>query len=143
MLWARRVGQSTWQFPQGGIRSDESPEQALYRELREEVGLLPEHVEVIGCTRSWLHYRLPRHLIRRGRKPLCIGQKQRWFLLRLTAGEENLRFDHCDRPEFDHWRWVDYWFPLQEVVFFKREVYRSALLELAPLLEPTTHSEHG
>ncbi len=134
LFWARRIGQNAWQFPQGGIRRDESPEEALYRELREEIGLLPEHVEVIGCTRDWLHYRLPRRLIRRDRKPLCIGQKQRWFLLRLVADETQFCFDHADRPEFDGWRWVNYWHPLKEVVPFKRDVYRRALRELAPLL---------
>lgn len=134
VLWARRVGQDAWQFPQGGIREHESAEQALYRELHEEVGLRPEQVEIIGRSREWLAYRLPRHLLRHDRKPLCIGQKQRWFLLRLTGSEEDVRLDRSDKPEFDHWRWVEYWHPLQEVVSFKRNVYRSALQEFEPLL---------
>lgn len=134
VLWARRVGQDAWQFPQGGIREHESAEQALYRELHEEVGLRPEQVEIIGRSREWLAYRLPRHLLRHDRKPLCIGQKQRWFLLRLTGSEDDVRLDRSDKPEFDHWRWVEYWHPLQEVVSFKRNVYRSALQEFEPLL---------
>jgi putative (di)nucleoside polyphosphate hydrolase len=134
LLWARRIGQDAWQFPQGGIRRCENPEQALYRELEEELGLKPQHVKVMGCTRGWLRYRLPRHLVRRGRKPLCIGQKQRWFLLELVGSEQSVRLDLCDRPEFDCWRWVSYWYPLQEVVAFKRRVYELALHELAPLL---------
>jgi putative (di)nucleoside polyphosphate hydrolase len=136
VLWCKRAGQEAWQFPQGGIRSQETPEQAMFRELREETGLLPEHVEVIGCTRDWLRYQLPRHLIRRHKLPRCIGQKQVWFMLRLIGGEDCLRLDCSVKPEFDHWCWVDYWYPLNRVVFFKRQVYRRALGELAPLLFP-------
>ena len=134
VLWAKRVGQDAWQFPQGGIRRGESPEVALYRELEEELGLKPEHVERLGVTNDWLRYRLPHHLIRRGRRPLCIGQKQKWFLLRLKGAESEVRFDRGPKPEFDGWRWVDYWLPIREVVAFKQDVYRRALNELAPLL---------
>jgi putative (di)nucleoside polyphosphate hydrolase len=136
LLWARRIGQDAWQFPQGGMRRLESPEEALYRELEEELGLKPVHVRVVGCTRGWLRYRLPKRLIRYGRKPLCIGQKQRWFLLELLSGDQDVRLDLSAKPEFDCWRWVSYWYPLQEVVPFKRKVYERALQELAPLLFP-------
>jgi putative (di)nucleoside polyphosphate hydrolase len=136
LLWARRIGQDAWQFPQGGIRRSENPEQALYRELQEEVGLQPQHVRLMGCTRGWLRYRLPKRLIRYGRKPLCIGQKQRWFLLQLVESDRYVRLDLSEKPEFDCWRWVSYWYPLQEVVPFKRKVYERALYELAPLLFP-------
>lgn len=134
VLWARRVGQNAWQFPQGGIRRNETPEEAVYRELNEEVGLDPCDVELIGCTRGWLRYRLPRRLVRYDRKPVCIGQKQRWFLLRLVGEESNVRLDTTENPEFDAWRWVSYWQPLEEIVFFKRKVYERALRELEPLL---------
>lgn len=136
VFWAKRIGQDSWQFPQGGIRESESPEEALYRELREETGLEPEHVEIIGSTRKWLRYRLPKHLIRRRAHPLCIGQKQRWFLLRFVGDEAAVRLDSCPHPEFDGWCWVDYWRPAREVIFFKRQVYTRALEELAPLLFP-------
>jgi putative (di)nucleoside polyphosphate hydrolase len=134
VLWAKRIGQNAWQFPQGGIREGESAEEALYRELNEELGLLPEHVKVIGSTRNWLRYRLPKRFIRRHNNPVCIGQKQKWFILRLTASESLVRFDASDKPEFDGWRWVDYWYPLREVVFFKRDVYKRALRELSYLI---------
>lgn len=136
LFWARRLGQDAWQFPQGGIKRDETPEEALFRELQEEVGLAADAVEIMGATRGWLRYRLPEHLIRHHRKPLCIGQKQVWFMLRLLADEDQVCLDSCHHPEFDHWRWVDYWQPLREVVFFKRRVYDRALSELAPLLFP-------
>ena len=136
LLWARRIGQNAWQFPQGGMRSDETPDEAMYRELLEEVGLQPEHVEVIGATRGWLRYRLPRQYVRRSSRPVCIGQNQVWFMLRMLCPYKTITLDSSDKPEFDHWRWVDYWHPLSEVVAFKRNVYRQALDELAPLLFP-------
>ncbi len=136
LFWGRRVGQNAWQFPQGGIKAKETPLQALYRELREEVGLLPDQVEVLGYTQGWLRYRLPPYLIRQHRRPLCIGQKQIWFLLRMLADDDQVKLNASDQPEFDYWRWVDYWEPLREVVFFKRGVYWRALNELAPLLFP-------
>ena len=130
LLWARRMGQDSWQFPQGGIKRNETPEEALFRELREEVGLLPEHVEVIASTRGWLRYRLPKRYIRFHNRPVCIGQKQRWFLLRLVADDGAVRLDLSEKPEFEEWRWVSYWQPLEEIVFFKRRVYEKALTEL-------------
>ncbi|MDP4789848.1 MAG: RNA pyrophosphohydrolase [Haliea sp.] len=132
LLWARRIGgRDAWQFPQGGINQGESPEDALYRELNEEVGLLPDAVQVVAETRGWLRYRLPRRFLRKEQKPLCIGQKQKWFLLHLRAGDDAVCLDANHKPEFDHWQWVSYWYPLNQVVAFKREVYRRALKELA------------
>ncbi|MDO4223081.1 MAG: RNA pyrophosphohydrolase [Acinetobacter sp.] len=134
VLWAKRIGHDAWQFPQGGIQYGESPEQALYRELREEVGLLPEHVEIIAHTQGWLRYHLPYRYIRSQGQPVCIGQKQKWFLLKLNAAPHHIQLDLCNPPEFDQWQWVSYWYPLNQVVDFKRDVYRQALMELSPYL---------
>ena len=128
---ARRIGMSACQFPQGGIKRNESPEAAMYRELKEEVGLEPEHVELLGSTKGWLRYRLPKRYIRYNQHPLCIGQKQIWFLLKLVTDEANLCRDGAVVPEFDAWRWVNYWDPLGFVVPFKRNVYERALHEFA------------
>ncbi len=130
VLLAKRIGQEAWQFPQGGIKRGESAEAACYRELEEELGLQTKHVELVAATADWARYLLPKHLVRRGNKPLCIGQKQRWFLLRLMAEETRIRLDRSLTPEFDAWRWVDYWQPIAEVIYFKREVYEQALQEL-------------
>jgi len=135
VLWARRIGgHDAWQFPQGGIHPEETPEDALFRELNEEVGLAADQVQILGRTKGWLRYRLPARLRRHNSTPGFLGQKQQWFLLRMLAPDEAVRFDASSDPEFDHWRWVSYWYPLLEVVDFKREVYRRALRELMPLL---------
>ncbi|MCP5324746.1 MAG: RNA pyrophosphohydrolase [Oceanospirillaceae bacterium] len=140
VFWAKRVGQDAWQFPQGGIKSQESAEAALFRELKEEVGLEPKDVEIMACTRGWLRYRLPKRMVRYNTHPVCVGQKQKWFLLRLKGNENRIRFDCSEKPEFDGWRWVSYWYPLGQVVPFKRDVYRRAMRELAPRLFPTQES---
>lgn len=126
VFWGRRCHQSAWQFPQGGVNPGESALQAMYRELQEEVGLLPQDVEVILATDRWLKYRLPKKFIRR-QEPVCIGQKQKWFLLRLRSPDEAINLTATDSPEFDGWKWVHYWRPAREVVGFKRRVYKQAL----------------
>jgi len=136
VLLGGRLGQAGWQFPQGGIRVGESFEEAMYRELREEIGLEPADVEVLGETREWLRYRLPERYIRHNSQPICVGQKQRWFLLRMVAPEQCLDLETTNEPEFDRWRWVDYWRPVKEVIYFKRRVYANALRELGPLMFP-------
>jgi putative (di)nucleoside polyphosphate hydrolase len=132
-----RAGARGWQFPQGGILRGERAEDAMYRELGEEVGLAPRDVEQLGRTRGWLRYRLPPQFRRRNANPVCIGQKQRWFLLRLTASESRLTFDSTEHPaEFDRWRWAEYWDPVREVIYFKRRVYSRALHELGAFAFP-------
>ncbi len=126
VFWGRRIRQHSWQFPQGGMDAGETPIEAMYRELQEEVGLLPKDVEVIAATQMWLRYRLPRFFIRRN-SPLCIGQKQKWFLLRLKSSDSHINLNAMKKPEFDDWRWVNYWYPIEEVIAFKRNVYRKAL----------------
>ena len=165
VLWTRRVGgHDAWQFPQGGMQQGEKPEQALFRELEEEVGLNSEHVKVLACTDGWLRYQLPAHMRRDhrrptgrahgrsrsarggtrgskggGREPVAFkGQKQKWFLLEMLADDDMICFDRCDKPEFDGYEWVSYWYPVNKVIDFKRDVYRRALKQLATKL-PIDH----
>ncbi|MDG1813964.1 MAG: RNA pyrophosphohydrolase [Porticoccaceae bacterium] len=132
LFWAKRLGQNAWQFPQGGLDKGESVEEALYRELYEEVGLESGDVKIIQRTKKWLRYHIPAQMQRKHSKPLCIGQKQKWFYLELTGETSKVRFDTTGTPEFDGWEWVNYWYPINSVVSFKRNVYRNALLEFAP-----------
>jgi len=131
VFWAGRVGRRGWQFPQGGIQADETPLEAMYRELEEEVGLSQQDVEVLAKTSDWLKYNLPKRYQRSRSEPLCVGQKQLWYLLKLTGDQDSIRFNKSDSPEFDRWCWVDFWYPLRKVIFFKRGVYKQALEELA------------
>ncbi|MEO0616990.1 MAG: RNA pyrophosphohydrolase [Pseudomonadota bacterium] len=136
LLLAGRAGRKGWQFPQGGVAPGESAEEAMYRELEEELGLTADDVALLGSTIDWIPYKLPERYVRRNTQPLCIGQKQRWFIMKLVSGEDRLRLDLTDKPEFDRWRWVDYWRPVNEVIYFKRRVYARALHELAAHLHP-------
>jgi len=131
VFWGKRIREHSWQFPQGGIKKGETPEQAMFRELQEEVGLLPEHVRILGRTRDWLRYEVPKQWIRREWRATYKGQKQIWFLLRLVGRDSDVSLRSSEHPEFDAWRWSDYWVPLEAVIDFKRDVYSRALAELA------------
>ena len=149
VLWAKRCGQNSWQFPQGGINDNESAEQAMYRELYEEVGLQPKDVRILYVSKHWLRYKLPKRLLRYDSKPMCIGQKQRWFLLQLVCDEKSINMQTTKSPEFDGWRWVSFWYPVRQVVSFKKEVYRKAMKEFSgvlfsenpPVYQPTRELE--
>ncbi len=131
---AKRIGMLAWQFPQGGMQEEETPEQSMYRELKEEIGLNPDDVEILSSTRRWLRYRLPGRLVRHHAQPLCIGQKQKWFLLKLANKNAVVDLQANGNPEFDSWAWVSYWYPLKQVVTFKRRVYVMALKEFAKIV---------
>ena len=148
VFWGKRVNQHAWQFPQGGIKQGETPAQAMYRELEEEIGLQPDHVRILGRTRDWLRYEVPEKWMRRARevsgegtphgaagRGAYRGQKQIWFLLRMTGRDCDVKLRASGHPEFDAWRWHDYWVPLENVIDFKREVYRQALIELHRFLQ--------
>jgi putative (di)nucleoside polyphosphate hydrolase len=134
VFWGKRIREHSWQFPQGGIKRGETPQQAMYRELHEEIGLLPSHVAILGRTRGWLRYEVPEHWIKREWRGSYRGQKQIWFLLRLVGRDCDISLRATSHPEFDAWRWHNFWVPLDAVIEFKRGVYLEALTELAPLL---------
>lgn len=137
VFWGKRVREHSWQFPQGGIKQGETPEQAMFRELAEEVGLLPEHVEIVGRTRDWVKYDVPTNWVRREWRGTYKGQKQIWFLLRLVGRDSDVCLRKTSHPEFDAWRWNEYWSPLDAVIEFKRGVYEAALGELARFIGQT------
>lgn len=129
VLWAKRYRQHSWQFPQGGIDDGETPEQAMYRELFEEIGLKFCDVCLLTTTQQWLYYKLPKQLIRWKTQPICFGQKQKWFLLKLLSQDTQINIKKEKNYTFDTWKWVSLWYPLRQVVFFKRNVYRKVIKE--------------
>ena len=131
LFLAKRIGKPAWQFPQGGILENEPPLEAMYRELYEEIGLKEDDVQVLTETSRWLRYKLPKKLIRHNSKPLCIGQKQKWYLLKVKSDKAEFNLEASNSPEFDSWAWVSYWYPLTQVIAFKRRVYNLALKEFA------------
>ncbi len=135
VFWGKRVREHSWQFPQGGIKHGETPVQAMYRELFEEIGLLPPHVKILGRTRNWLRYDVPDRWLRREWRGNYKGQKQIWFLLRLVGRDCDVSLRASIKPEFDAWRWYEYLSPLNSVIEFKREVYHMALTELSHYLQ--------
>jgi putative (di)nucleoside polyphosphate hydrolase len=144
VFWGKRIKEHSWQFPQGGIKHGETPEQAMFRELEEEVGLKAHHVKILGRTRNWLRYEVPPQWVRREWRGSYRGQKQIWFLLRLVARDSDVSLRASEHPEFDAWRWHEYWIPLETVIEFKREVYAQALNELARYLNrDSIHGKHG
>lgn len=150
VFWGKRIKEHSWQFPQGGIKAGESPEDAMFRELEEETGLKREHVRILGRTKNWLHYSVPNHWVKREWRGTYKGQKQIWYLLKLTGRDSDIRLRASSHPEFDAWRWHDYWVPLDNVIEFKRDVYKEALQQLVRYLEPLarphptrgTHTSH-
>jgi putative (di)nucleoside polyphosphate hydrolase len=142
-FWGKRVKEHSWQFPQGGIKPGETPEFAMYRELQEEVGLNPQHVRILGRTRDWLRYEVPEQWIRRDWRGNYKGQKQIWYLLRLVGRDSDVHLRASEKPEFDAWRWNDYWVPQESVIAFKRDVYQQALNELAKYLHRSPHERRA
>lgn len=135
VLWAKRYKQCSWQFPQGGINYGETPEQAMYRELFEEIGLSYCDVSILTVMQCWLRYRLPDRLIRWKVRPLCFGQKQKWFLLKLLSQDTQINIKKQKKYTFDTWKWVSLWYPVREVVFFKRNVYRKVMKEFVNIIK--------
>ena len=119
----------------------------MYRELQEEVGLQPCHVLILGRTREWMRYEVPQHWVKREWRGNYKGQKQIWFLLRLVGRDCDVCLRASGHPEFDAWRWIDYWVEMDSVIEFKRDVYRLALKELVrylPSVRPAgRHDAHG
>jgi putative (di)nucleoside polyphosphate hydrolase len=135
LLFAKRAGLDAWQFPQGGIKAGESLEEAMYRELQEEIGLHPEDVMILGQTEEWVSY-----LFGSEKKTSLgeryVGQKQIWFLLRLLSDDSRVVLTNADHHEFDAWQWVDYDYPVNHIVAFKKPIYEQTLAYFRPILFP-------
>ena len=127
VLFCRRKNTENWQFPQGGVDQGEKIENAMLRELEEEVGLLEQEISIIAESHDLIYYDIPKNIRSKVLGGKYKGQAQKYFLLKLTSGEINLNKEI--NPEFDDYKWVPFWFPLRRVVDFKKEAYRKALIE--------------
>lgn len=112
---------NAWQFPQGGIDKTETPKEALYRELKEEIGT--DAIDIIAEYPQWISYDFP---------PLVVkkmypydGQIQKYFLVRLK--EEGSINIHTEEPEFDEYKFVTIDKVFNYITYFKRPVYKQVL----------------
>ena len=128
VLFCKRRNTENWQFPQGGVDENENIESAMFRELNEEVGLKKDNVEIKAVSQNLIYYDIPKNIRSRVLGGKFKGQAQKYFLLKLISGDVDLNIENI--PEFDKHSWVPFWYPLNQVVDFKKEAYRSALIEL-------------
>ena len=130
LLLCKRKGMNSWQFPQGGIDFGEDSLKAAKRELFEEVGIKSNSVKLIDSIDDWLKYDIPKKSRRKKIfKTNFKGQKHNWFLFKLKE-DVKISFDNDPDNEFDNFKWVSYWYPLNVIISFKEKVYREALNKL-------------
>ena len=134
----KRIGAEAWQFPQGGIDKNELPEEALFRELHEETGLLQEKVKILAISKNWLVYHIP-HVYQRTNKKYD-GAMQKWFLLELIGTNEDVDLNAVNHAEFDAWKWADKSTAINSVIRFKKAVYESIFSEFSDVLKGLKHN---
>tara|TARA_B100000579_G_scaffold437821_1_gene469239 strand:- start:355 stop:822 length:468 start_codon:yes stop_codon:yes gene_type:complete len=114
-----------WQMPQGGIDDGETPEQAMVRELAEEVGI-KKNYEILNETKDWYSYHIPTELVNVIWDGKYIGQKQKWFLCRFFGNDKEIKLD-THTPEFEDWKWIEPDQAITNVIPFKRALYANIL----------------
>ena len=112
-----------WQMPQGGVDPGEDLDEAMRRELKEEVGAERKHVEIISRLPDELYYDLPPELVGTLWGGKYLGQRQTWYLARFTGEDGDIDLAADKHPEFCEWKWVDPELLPELIVPFKREVY--------------------
>jgi putative (di)nucleoside polyphosphate hydrolase len=122
--------EEAWQMPQGGIDRGETPREAAYRELKEEVGT--DQADIIAETKGWLRYELPGALRSRLWRGRYVGQQQKWFAMRFNGRDSDVDLG-THHPEFGAWRWVPHTRLDALIVPFKRQLYRDVVAEFAHL----------
>ena len=121
------AGLAAWQMPQGGIDPGETPQEAAFRELQEEVGTA--NAEILGESRGWLHYDLPAEIAGGMWGGRYRGQRQKWFAMRFTGEDSDIDLAAAKHPEFDAWEWVPPERLPELIVPFKRQLYLDVLAE--------------
>jgi putative (di)nucleoside polyphosphate hydrolase len=121
-------GPYQWQMPQGGMDRGETPLEAAYREMEEEIGVRTEHVDLLEETADWFYYDFPidvrKKMKQRGRYK---GQRQKWFAFRFKGRDADIKLD-AHTPEFSDWRWAALDTAPGLVIPFKRATYEEVAL---------------
>mgnify|MGYP003321882504 CR=1 FL=1 len=138
LLWCKRRTGDGWQFPQGGIDEGESTEEALFRELHEETGLIKSKVSILAVSSKWLVYHIP-HVFQRSNKKYD-GAMQKWYLLQLTGTNNDINLNAVNHAEFDAWKWANKETAINNVIRFKKSVYESILAEFSDVLETVSYT---
>ena len=116
-----------WQMPQGGIDKDEIPEEAVWREMMEEIGT--NKAKLLNTSSQWLNYDIPQNTLDTlpwGK--IYVGQTQKWFVFRFTGQDSDINVG-TENPEFDEWKWAKYESLIDNIVPFKREIYKKVIEE--------------
>lgn len=117
-----------WQMPQGGIDPGENPDDAVFRELYEETGVTRDLVRIEATTKEWIYYDFPAELIDKLWSGKFHGQRQRYYLMRFFGKDEHINIQ-TEEPEFSAWKWIGLDHLLDNIVEFKRDVYRQVIAE--------------
>ncbi len=123
-----------WQMPQGGVDEGEDLDEAMLRELGEETGVAPQHLEIVYRLEDELYYDLPDELVGKLWKGKYKGQRQAWYLVRFTGSDNDIDLEAHKHPEFCEWKWVDPDLLPELIVPFKREVYATVVAGFKPHL---------
>tara|TARA_B100001287_G_C22644700_1_gene512056 strand:- start:844 stop:1308 length:465 start_codon:yes stop_codon:yes gene_type:complete len=129
VFFGKRINKNVWQFPQGGLKNNESHVNGMFRELKEEIGLTRDDVIIIGKTTKWLSYEIPKSYLKGTSN--YKGQKQIWFLLKFIKEDIAIDLNTTTKPEFDQWTWIKYEDAIKKTAKFKSFVYKKAYSELS------------
>jgi putative (di)nucleoside polyphosphate hydrolase len=124
----------SWQMPQGGIGENETEEDALFREMEEEIGILQNNFSILGKTQDHHYYTIPKKMRKSAWNNIYVGQRQRWFLLEFKGKDEDFNIN-TEFPEFAEWKWLSAEDVIENAISFKREIYLKVLIEFNLLHE--------
>ena len=120
-----------WQMPQGGIDDNENPEEAVWREMMEEIGT--NKAKLYKTSNQWIKYEIPKETLDHlpwGK--IYIGQTQKWFMFKFLGKDKDINVE-TQNPEFSEWKWMNYNDLVKNAVPFKKNIYQKILNEFKEL----------